>query len=313
MPKLSSPPARAPMTGKFRTPRGGRIDRANPIGFTFDGKAYQGLAGDTLATALLANGVHLMGRSFKYHRPRGPVSLGSDEPNALVTLDAGKGRVTPNLRATQIELYEGLTARSQNAWPSLERDAMAVNGRLSAFFPAGFYYKTFIQPAGAWEKVYEPAIRQAAGLGVAPKDPDPDRYAFEYRHCDVAVVGAGPAGLAAALSAARAGARVILFDEQAEFGGSLLVGNARDPRRQERVGMGGRGGRGTRGLAPGDPAAAHAGLRLLRAEFPWRPAAADRPSAQSRRKPAARAALAGARETGRPRDRRARAPAGLPR
>jgi sarcosine oxidase subunit alpha len=212
----------APMTGKFRTSRGGRVDRAKLIAFSFDGKPYQGLAGDTLATALLANGVHLMGRSFKYHRPRGPVSLGSDEPNALVTLDAGKGRVTPNFRATQIELYEGLKARSQNAWPSLERDAMAVNGRLSAFFPAGFYYKTFIQPAGAWEKVYEPAIRQAAGLGVAPKEPDPDHYAFEYRHCEVAVVGAGPAGLAAALSAAQSGARVILFDEQAELGGSLL-------------------------------------------------------------------------------------------
>jgi sarcosine oxidase subunit alpha len=210
------------MTGTFRTSRGGRVDRAKPITFSFDGVAFTGLAGDTLATALLANGVHLMGRSFKYHRPRGPVSLGSDEPNALVTLDAGKGRVTPNMRATQIELYEGLKARSQNAWPSLKRDAMAVNGQLSAFFPVGFYYKTFIQPAGAWESIYEPAIRRAAGLGVAPKEPDPDHYAFEYRHCEVAVVGAGPAGLAAALSAARSGARVILFDEQAEFGGSLL-------------------------------------------------------------------------------------------
>jgi sarcosine oxidase subunit alpha len=211
------------MTGAFRTSEGGRVDRAKAIEFTFDGKPFTGISGDTLATALLASGVHLMGRSFKYHRPRGPISLGSDEPNALVTLDAGKGRVTPNLRATQIELYQGLRARSQNAWPSLQWDAMAVNGQLSAFFPAGFYYKTFIGPRGAWENLYEPAIRRAAGLGVAPSDPDPDHYGFEHRHCEVAVVGAGPAGLAAALTAARAGARVILFDEQAEFGGSLLA------------------------------------------------------------------------------------------
>src|SRR5271170_6099501 len=211
------------MTGPFRTSAGGRVDRAQAVGFTFDGHSYRGLAGDTLATALIANGVHLMGRSFKYHRPRGPLSLGSDEPNALVTLDAGKGRVTPNLRATQIEIYEGLKARSQNAWPSLQWDAMAVNGLASALFPVGFYYKTFIGPQCAWENLYEPAIRRAAGLGVAPDAPDPDHYGFEHRHCEVAVVGAGPAGLAAALSAARAGARVMLFDEQAEFGGSLLA------------------------------------------------------------------------------------------
>ncbi len=211
------------MSGPFRTSAGGRIDRTRTIGFSFDGRRYAGFAGDTLATALLANGVHLMGRSFKYHRPRGAISLGSEEPNALVALDAGKGRITPNLRATQIELYEGLTARSQNAWPSLQFDALAVNGALSAFFPAGFYYKTFMQPRGAWETIYEPFIRRAAGLGVAPGEPDPDHYAFEHRHCEVAVVGSGPAGLAAALGAARAGARVVLFDEQPEFGGSLLA------------------------------------------------------------------------------------------
>ncbi len=211
------------MTGAMRTGQGGRVDRTRAIGFTFDGRRYQGLAGDTLASALLANGVHLMGRSFKYHRPRGVLSLGSEEPNALVTIDAGKGRVTPNLRATQVELYEGLRATSQNAWPSLAHDAMAVNGALSAFFPAGFYYKTFIGPPGAWERIYEPAIRRAAGLGVAPTDPDADHYSYEHRHCDVAVVGAGPSGLAAARAAARAGGRVILFDEQAEFGGSLLA------------------------------------------------------------------------------------------
>ena len=207
------------MTGAMRTGLCGRVDRSRVIGFTFDGKRYQGLAGDTLASALIANGVHLMGRSFKYHRPRGVLSLGSEEPNALVAVDGGKGRVTPNLRATQVEIYEGLKARSQNAWPSLEFDALAINGALSSFLPAGFYYKTFIGPKGAWEHVYEPAIRRTAGLGVAPTDPDPDHYAYEHRHCDVAVVGGGPAGLTAARAAARAGGRVILFDEQAEFGG----------------------------------------------------------------------------------------------
>ncbi len=211
------------MSGAMRISNGGRVDHSRPIGFSFDGRRYQGLAGDTLASALIANGVHLMGRSFKYHRPRGPISIGSEEPNALVTVDAGKGRVTPNLRATQIEIYEGLRAKSQNAWPSLERDALSITGALSAFFPAGFYYKTFIGPHGAWENLYEPAIRRAAGLGVAPTDPDPDHYAYEHRHCEVAVVGAGPAGLAAALAAGKAGDRVILFDEQPEFGGSLLA------------------------------------------------------------------------------------------
>ena len=211
------------MSGAFRLSRGGRVDRAKPLRFTFDGKRYVGCAGDTLASALVANGAHLIARSFKYHRPRGILSLGADDPNALVTLDAGKGRVTPNLRATQIELYDGLRAFSQNAWPSLEWDALAVNGLFSAFMPAGFYNKTFMQPKGAWEAVYEPIIRNAAGMGKAPVEADPDHYAFEYAHCDVAVVGSGPAGLAAALAASRAGARVMLFDEQAEFGGSLLA------------------------------------------------------------------------------------------
>jgi sarcosine oxidase subunit alpha len=211
------------MNGAFRLSEGGRVDRSRPIPFAFDGKTYVGCAGDTLASALIANGVHLFGRSFKYHRPRGVLSLGSDDPNALVVVDAGKGRFTPNLRATQVELYDGLKAFSQNAWPSLEWDALAVNGWFSAFIPAGFYYKTFMQPKGAWEALYEPIIRRAAGMGQAPSEADPDHYAAEYAHCDVAVVGAGPAGLAAALAASRAGARVMLFDEQAELGGSLLA------------------------------------------------------------------------------------------
>ncbi len=211
------------MSGAFRLSRGGRVDRAKPVRFTFDGKSYVGCAGDTLASALIANGAHLIARSFKYHRPRGILSLGAEDPNALVTLDAGRGRVTPNLRATQIELYEGLRALSQNAWPSLEWDALSVNGLFSPFMPAGFYNKTFMHPKGAWQAVYEPIIRNAAGMGKAPTEADPDHYAFEYAHCEVAVVGSGPAGLAAALAASRAGARVMLFDEQAEFGGSLLA------------------------------------------------------------------------------------------
>ena len=214
------------MTGGFRAAAGGRIDRSRPLSFTFDGRTLQGYAGDTLASALLANGVHLTGRSFKYHRPRGILALGSDEPNALVGVGSSEGRFTPNLRATEVELAEGLTAVSQNNWPSLRFDLQAVNGLFSAFFPAGFYYKTFMHPKGAWEKLYEPAIRRAAGLGRAPAARDADHYANLYAHCDVAVVGAGPAGLAAALAAARGGARVMLFDEQAELGGSLLAETA---------------------------------------------------------------------------------------
>jgi len=210
---------------RFRTPSGGRIDRARRHGFTFDGRPYEGVAGDTLASALLANGVHLTGRSFKYHRPRGILAAGSEEPNALVTVRRDAARVTPNLRATQVELYDGLSAESQNRWPSLQRDFGRINDRLSAFFPAGFYYKTFMWPKTAWKALYEPLIRRAAGLGRAPTQADPDRYAQRYAHCDVLVVGAGPAGIAAALAAADGGARVILCDETAEFGGSLLSEN----------------------------------------------------------------------------------------
>jgi sarcosine oxidase subunit alpha len=210
----------------FRTHSGGRIDRNRPLRFTFDGVAMTGYAGDTLASALLGNGQHLVGRSFKYHRPRGILSAGAEEPNALVTVDRGGGRETPNLRATQVELYEGLTARSQNRWPSLSLDVGAASDALSPLFPAGFYYKTFMAPAGFWAKVYEPAIRRSAGLGKAPRHADPDRYLHRYAHCDVLVAGAGPAGLAAALAAATAGARVIVCDEQVEFGGALLHATA---------------------------------------------------------------------------------------
>jgi sarcosine oxidase, subunit alpha len=216
------------MTTRFRAAAGGRIDRARPIAFSFDGRAYQGLGGDTLASALLANGVHLVGRSYKYHRPRGILSAGSEEPNALVAVDRGSGRETPNLRATQVELYEGLVAASQNRWPSLAIDVGAVNNLLSSLLTAGFYYKTFMGPRflgsnWAWKTLYEPLIRRAAGLGKAPRVVDPDRYASRFAHCDVLVVGAGPAGLAAALAASESGGRVILCDEQAQFGGSLLA------------------------------------------------------------------------------------------
>jgi sarcosine oxidase, subunit alpha len=206
----------------WRTPDGGRIDRSRPLSFTFDGRRYPGFAGDTLASALLGNGVHLVGRSFKYHRPRGFLGAGAEEPNALVRIVRDAARSTPNLRATQVELYDGLVAESQNRWPSLGFDVGAINDALSPLIPAGFYNKTFMWPRSGWHRLYEPRIRAAAGLGRVPGGPDPDRYAQRFAHCDVLVVGAGPAGLAAALAAAASGARVIVCDEQAELGGSLL-------------------------------------------------------------------------------------------
>ena len=216
------------MSQPFRTTAGGRIRRDRPVSFSFDGREYAGYEGDTLASALLANDVHLLARSFKYHRPRGVLSAGSEEPNALVTTDRGDGRITPNQRATMVELYDGLQAQSQNRWPSLTFDLGAVAGVLSPLLAAGFYYKTFMRPAAFWRRIYEPAIRAAAGMGRAPRDPDPDHYLHRHAHCDVLVIGAGPAGLAAALSASAAGARVMLCDEQAEPGGSLLAETAAD-------------------------------------------------------------------------------------
>ena len=201
----------------------GRASGAAPVRFSFDGKDHSGVAGDTLAAALLANGVMLFGRSFKYHRPRGLVGVGSEEPNALVAVNRGPGRHTPNLLATQVEIYEGLVAASQNRWPSLNFDLGAINNRLSFLFPAGFYNKTFMWPRSFWDKLYEPAIRRMAGLGEAPDAPDPDHYAATYAHCDVLIVGAGPAGIEAALAAAVEPAqRVILIDEQQELGGEAL-------------------------------------------------------------------------------------------
>ncbi|MCC5991107.1 MAG: sarcosine oxidase subunit alpha family protein [Rhodobacteraceae bacterium] len=204
----------------MRLKTGGQIDRSTALRFQFDGRDYCGHPGDTLASALMANGVRLMGRSFKYHRPRGVLSAGSEEPNALVMLRSG-GRCEPNSRATVAELFDGLQARSQNAWPGLKFDALAINDRLSNFLTAGFYYKTFMWPAAFWEKLYEPMIRRAAGLGAITTAPDPDAYDKGFLHCDLLVIGAGPAGLMAALTAARAGARVILADEDFRMGGRL--------------------------------------------------------------------------------------------
>ena len=203
----------------FRLDQGGRIDRSRPVSFSFDSATYQGFAGDTLASALLANGVMLFGRSFKYHRPRGLLGAGSEEPNALVSVSRGPGRHTPNLRATAIEIYDGLVATSQNRWPSLKTDLGAINDRLGMFLPAGFYNKTFMWPRSFWDKLYEPLIRRAAGLGVSPSEEDPDHYGATYAHCDLLIVGAGPAGIDAALEASGTAKRVFLIDEQDEPGG----------------------------------------------------------------------------------------------
>jgi sarcosine oxidase subunit alpha len=210
------------MAQTHRLAKGGRIDRARPVTMRFNGQPIEAFAGDTAASALLANGIHFIGRSFKYHRPRGIFSHGAEEANALFTVDRGRGRAEPNNRASLIEVFDGLAIRSQHHWPSLAFDLGAVNDRLSPFFPAGFYYKTFMWPQALWRRLYEPAIRAAAGLGRAPRMADPDRYSHRHAHCDVLVVGGGPAGLAAALAASEAGKRVILADEQAEMGGSLL-------------------------------------------------------------------------------------------
>ena len=208
------------MTQRNRLATGGRIDRRQPLSFTFNGRRYEGCRGDTVASALLANGIHLVGRSFKYHRPRGIVGSGPEEPNALLQIGAGVGTL-PNYRATEVELQDGLVARSINCWPGVRFDVGAVFGLFSRFTPPGFYYKTFMWPRRLWP-AYERLIRRAAGLGTSPEDPDGDTYDRFNAHCDVLVAGGGPAGLAAAAEAGRAGARVILADERGDLGGGLL-------------------------------------------------------------------------------------------
>ena len=211
-----------------RLPAGGRlIDRSRPLDFTFNGRTMRGFSGDTLAAAMMGAGQTLVGRSFKYHRPRGVVAAGAEEPNALVGLGEGQ-RFEPNQRTTTTELFAGLKAESQNHWPSLDFDMGAINSKLWRFFPAGFYYKTFIQPRAFWKHVYEPIVRKTAGLGKAPhpETRDVDRYEQLYAFCDVLVAGGGVAGLSAALGAARAGKRVIVMEQTAHFGGRAVVDGA---------------------------------------------------------------------------------------
>jgi methylglutamate dehydrogenase subunit C len=218
----------------YRLPQGGFIDRSRRLAFRFDGKVLEGHPGDTLASALIANGVSLVGRSFKYHRPRGILTAGPEEPNALVELGEG-GRTEPNTKATEVELFDGLVARSQNRWPSLPFDLMAVNGLAGKMISAGFYYKTFMWPPALWEKLYEPLIRRAAGLGRATYATDPDAYEATNDHCDVLVAGGGPAGLAAARAASGAGARVILCERESVLGGGLLLDPALEGWRNDMI------------------------------------------------------------------------------
>ena len=198
------------------------IDRARPLDFTFDGQPFRGFSGDTLASALLANGVDLVSRSFKLHRPRGIMGVGAEDPNALVTLRA-EGVATPNVPATTIELTQGLTAESQNRWPSLRFDVLSINGAIARFLPAGFYYKTFMWPASFWEKVYEPAIRRAAGLGNLGSEPDTTIADTMHHHCDILVVGSGVAGLATARTAAGSGARLLMLEQDFVTGGGTRL------------------------------------------------------------------------------------------
>ena len=205
-------------TQLMRLETGGRIDRDKPLSFTFDGKRYGGFKGDTLASALLANGVRVVGRSFKYHRPRGVLAAGAEECNALVTV--GQGALEePNIRATLQPLYDGLTARSQNCWPGVKFDIGRSLDYLHFLWPAGFYNKTFIWPHWRW---YEGFIRRLSGLGKLPPGDDPDHYTHHNVHCDVLVVGGGPAGLSAALAASEHGLRVVLIEQDSLLGGSLL-------------------------------------------------------------------------------------------
>ncbi len=210
------------MSENFRLDKGGLINRNKKISFIFNEKKYFGYEGDTLASALLANGVHLVGRSFKYHRPRGFFGAGVDEPYAIVQMNRNN-EVDPNVRATEQELFEGLEAKSVNCWPNVDFDIGAINNFLNKFFPAGFYYKTFMWPKSFWYKIYEPIIRKAAGFGAASIKHDKERYEHKYEYCDLLIAGSGPSGLASAYAAAQNGARVILAEDKSRFGGSLLT------------------------------------------------------------------------------------------
>ena len=210
------------MSQSHRISNEGLLNRNKEISFKFNGKRYTGYEGDTLASALLANGVHLVGRSFKYHRPRGFFGAGVDEPNAKIQILLN-GHSEPNVNATEFELVEGIEATSQNCWPSVKFDVAAINNFLNKFFPAGFYYKTFMWPKSFWYKIYEPFIRKTAGFGVASIKKDRERYEHKYEYCDLLVAGSGPAGLSGAYAAAKNGAKVILAEDKPRFGGSLLT------------------------------------------------------------------------------------------
>ena len=213
------------MTNNLRVKSSKFIDETYKISFKFNNKTYYGYKGDTLASALLANNIHLVGRSFKYHRPRGIMTAGSEEPNAIVQLHKNTSRTEPNVRATEIEIYEGLEASSQNCWPSVNFDIGGINNFLSPVLPAGFYYKTFMWPASFWEK-YEYFIRKSAGLGKSPTEPDPDMYEHKYIHCDVLVIGAGISGIIAAKTSAKNGFKTLLLDEKPYLGGSTIYQNS---------------------------------------------------------------------------------------
>ncbi len=212
------------MAGNLRVKSSQYIDETTRVSFKFNGNTYYGFKGDTLASALLANNVHLVGRSFKYHRPRGIMTSGSEEPNAIVQINPNTNRTEPNVRATEVEIYEGMEVSSQNCWPSVNFDIGGINNFLSPLFPAGFYYKTFMWPASFWEK-YEYFIRHSAGLGKSPTLNDPDIYDHRNIHCDVLVVGAGISGILAAKNAAKNNYKTLLLDEKNELGGSTIYEN----------------------------------------------------------------------------------------
>ncbi len=209
----------------YRIKQTDHVDQTNRISFKFDGKTYFGFKGDTLASALLANGIHLVGRSFKYHRPRGIMSCGSEEPNAICQINGKTALTEPNVRATEIELYEGLEASSQNCWPNVNFDIGGINNFISPFIPAGFYYKTFMWPKSFWKNIYEPLIRLSAGLGKSPTHPDPDIYDHKHVHCDVLVIGGGISGIIAAKIAAKNNLDTILIDDKNTLGGSTIFQN----------------------------------------------------------------------------------------
>jgi len=209
----------------YRINKTDHIDQTNRISFKFDGKTYFGFKGDTLASALLSNGIHLVGRSFKYHRPRGIMSCGTEEPNAICQINGDTDLTEPNVRATEIELYEGLEANSQNCWPSVNFDIGAINNFISPFIPAGFYYKTFMWPKSFWKNVYEPLIRKSAGLGKSPTQPDPEIYDHRHVHCDVLVIGGGISGIISAKLAAKNNFNTILIDDKNILGGSTIFQN----------------------------------------------------------------------------------------